>query len=553
MEPLEQQLAGLSPAQHRLVELWLRQKQVVADPAPPSRAIPRLPASSAPLSFAQQRIWFLNQLEPASPAYNLRTAVRLVGRLDVALLERSLNAIVQRHEALRTTFLSVNGQPQQVIAPTLSISLPVVTLDHLPLAERDAQLLERQLQDTEQPFDLEHGPLLRTSLLRLGAEEHVLLLTMHHIISDGWSQGVQLHELAALYAAFAHGKPSPLPELPIQYADYVLWQRDWLQGSILDEQLVYWKTQLEPLPHVLDLSTDRPRPVVATSHGAWAYFTVSASLLDQLKNMSRREGVTLFMTLLATFDLLLYRYTGQCDLVVGSPVAGRTRSELEGLIGCFVNMLALRTQLDEDPPVRELLQRVRTVTLGAYGHQDLPFEKLVEELQVARDLSRNPIFQVMLALQNTPMPALQGPGLTLEPMEVNSTSSTLDLSWYLREQMHELQIRVEYNTDLFDAATIMRMLGHFQTLLNGIVAAPGQRLADLPLLTDRERRQLLDEWNATQSEYPHDQCIHQLFEAQVARTPDAIMVVFDSWGDKETRRQGDRRQGDRRQETGGRT
>jgi amino acid adenylation domain-containing protein len=538
MDISEQRLAGLSPEQRRLIEHWLRREQPAAEVAAPADTIPRRPATGAsPLSFAQQRLWFLQQLDPASPAYNIRTAVRLVGQLDVAALERSLNVIVERHEVLRTTFHAGDSQPIQRIAPSLHIPIPLIPLNDLPPTERDAQVQRLALQVTEQPFDLARGPLLRVRLLRLAASEHVLLLTLHHVVSDAWSQGIQLRELMTLYAADLTGTPSPLPALPIQYADYAAWQR--LQSETLAAQLRYWKEQLGQTPHVLNLPFDRPRPAVATYRGVWNYFTLPASVLNQIKALSQQAGITLFMTLLAAFDVLLYRYTGQTDIVVGTPVAGRNRSEVEGLIGLFVNMLALRTQLDGDPPFVTVLQRVRAMALAAYAHQDVPFEKLVEELQLARDLSRNPLFQVMLVLQNTPLPALKGPGLTVLPMEMTSTTATLDLALYMRELDQELQVRVEYNTDLFDDTTIRRMIEHLNMLLASIAAEPERRISALSLLTEAEREQLLWTWNDSARPYPHDQCFCQLFEAQVARTPDAVALVFDL-RDKETRRQGDK-------------
>jgi amino acid adenylation domain-containing protein len=525
MDIPEQRLAGLSSEQRRLIEHWLRREQNAAAAAA-ADTIPRRPLTDAsPLSFAQQRLWFLQHLTPASPAYNLRTAVRLVGQLDVAALERSLNVVVQRHAVLRTTFHAADGQPIQRIAPSLHMPLPMIPLDHVPPIERDAQLQRLALQETEQPFDLARGPLLRVRLLRLDADTHVLLLTIHHVISDAWSQGIQLRELMALYAADLTGGPSPLPELPIQYADYAAWQRECFQSEMRAAHLRYWQEQLGHTPHVLDLPFDRPRPAVATYRGVWNYFTLPAILLDQIKALSQQAGVTLFMTLLAAFDVLLYRYTGQTDIVVGTPVAGRNRSEVEGLIGVFVNMLALRTRLDGDPPFAELLQRVRSMALAAYAHQDVPFEKLIEELQLARDLSRNPLFQVMLVLQNVPLPALKGPGLNVLPMEVTSTTSTLDLTLYMRELEQALQVRVEYNTDLFDDTTIRRMISHLHMLLASIGAEPERRISALALLTEAEREQLLYTWNDSARPYPQDHGFCQLFEAQVARTPHAPAVA----------------------------
>lgn len=488
---LEQKLAGLSPEQRRLMEALLRKQQASAAEAPALHVIPRRRATDPSLlSFAQQRLWLLQQLEPDSPAYNLRTIVRLSGRLDSAVLERSLNEIAQRHEVLRTTFASEDGQPRQVIAATFFMPLPLADLSDVPASEQADAIQRLAHVETEQPFDLERGPLWRVRLARLSADEHLLLLTMHHIISDGWSQGVQLRELMALYAAFVQGKPAALAALPIQYADYALWQRQSFQGPALREKLAYWKNQLGHTNHLLDLPTDRPRPAMATYRGSWDYFTLPAALLERIKEVGRREGATLFMLLLTAFNILLYRYSGQSDVVVGTPVAGRSRSELEGLIGCFLNMLALRTNLGGDPTVHELLQRVRKITLDAYAHQDVPIEKLIEDLQLERNLSRNAIFQVMFVLQNMPMPALKSSHLTLSPMEVTSTTSILDMSLYAREVEKGLLIRVEYNTDLFNAETIRRMLGHFHMLLAGIVVNPNCRLSELSLLTDNERQQL---------------------------------------------------------------
>jgi len=480
-----------------------------------------------PLSFAQQRLWFFDQLEPGSSAYNISTGFRLTGPLDVAALERSLNEIVRRHEALRTSFAVVDGQPVQVIAPAERFKLALVDLQKLPEAERETEARRLASEEAQGPFDLARGPLVRAGLLRLGEREHVLLLTMHHILSDGWSMGVLFRELSVLYEAFSNGDPSPLPELPVQYADFAVWQRQWLQGEVLEEQLSYWRERLGGAPPVLHLPTDRPRPAVQTYRGARKTLRLPNKLTDALKVLSRREEVTLFMTLLSAFKTLLCRYTGQEDIVVGSPIAGRTRPETEGLIGFFVNTLVLRSDLSGNPTFRQLLGRVREVALGAYTHQDLPFEKLVEELQPERNLSHTPLFQVMFALQNVPRKPLELPGLTLSPMQLGIDTAKFDLTLAMVEQDRELSCLFEYNTDLFDAATITRMGGHFKTLLEGIVANPGRRLSELPILTDAERRQLLVEWNDTKRDYPKDQRIHELFEAQVERSPEAVAVVFE--------------------------
>ncbi|HEX8348925.1 MAG TPA: condensation domain-containing protein, partial [Hymenobacter sp.] len=450
------------------------------------------------LSFAQARLWFLEQLEPGSYAYNMPAAVRLTGSLNVAALEQSLNEIVLRHEALRTTFRMVSGEPLQVIAPVLVLTLPLVDLRSLPEAQQEAQAERLATEEAQQPFDLAMGPLLRAKLLHLSEAEHILLLTMHHIVSDGWSMGVMIRELAALYKAFSMGKPSPLPELPIQYADFAHWQRQWLQGEVLAAQLFYWQQQLAGAQTVLELPTDRPRPAVQTFRGATQFLALPNPLSQKLKTLSQRSGVTLFMTLVAAFQTLLYRYTGQEDICIGSPIANRNRSETEELIGFFVNTLVLRTDLSENPSFQELLGRVREVTLGAYAHQDLPFEQLVEALQPERNLSHPPLFQVMFVLENAPMPTLELPDLTISSLERKTSTAKFDLTMSMEDTEQGLVGSLEYNTDLFDAGTISRMLEHFQTLLEGIVANPEQRLKNLSLLTQPERHQLLVEWNDTQ-------------------------------------------------------
>jgi len=493
--------------------------------SPTSAIAPRASTDKLPLSFAQQRLWFLDRLEPGTPVYNIPAALRLTGLLNVPALEQSFNEIIKRHEVLRTTFAVVDEQPIQVIAPEQSITLSVIDLKELPVAEREAEAQRLANAEAQRPFDLASGPLLRSTLLQLDETEHILLFTMHHIASDAWSMDVLVREVAVLYDCFCSGKPSPLPELPIQYADYAIWQRQWLQG-VLETQLDYWKHQLGGNLPVLELPADRPRPNVQTYQGATQSFHLSSELTAALKTLSQQEGSTLFMALLAAFKTLLHRYVGTGDIVVGSPIANRNRSEIEGLIGFFVNTLVLRTDLSDNPTFRELLGRIQEVTLGAYAHQDLPFDLLVEELRPQRELSHTPLFQVTFALQHTPMSAVELSGLTLQPLENDSGTAKFDLSLLMEETETKLQGSFVYNTDLFDAATITRMAEHFQTLLVGIVANPEQRVAELPLLTTTEQYQLLVEWNHTQVEYPLDQSIYQLFEAQVERTPDAIAVVF---------------------------
>ncbi|HYF38928.1 MAG TPA: condensation domain-containing protein, partial [Gemmatimonadales bacterium] len=494
------------------------------------QAPPLLPVSrpaELPLSFAQQRLWFLDQLEPGSSLYNIPCPIRVSGALNVEALHQALEAIVARHESLRTTFPSVDGRPMQVIAERQPVALPVTDLSEHPEGERASGAQRLVTEEARRPFDLARGPLVRASLVRLSDDDHILLLTMHHIVIDGWSLGIFNKELAALYKAFSFKCPSTLPELPIQYADFAQWQRQWLQGETLEEQLSYWRERLSDAPPVLELPTDRPRPAVQSFRGAHQSVLLPKELSEGLKALSQREGATLFMTLLAAFQTLLHRYTGQEDVVVGSPIANRNRAEVEGLIGFFVNTLVMRTDLSGDPTFRELLGRVREVALGAYAHQDLPFEKLVEELQPERDLSRTPLFQAMFVLQNTPGMALELPGLTVQPLRFDLGISKFDLTLYAVEEADELRTVLEYNTDLFDAATITRMLGHLRTLLEGAVACPERRLSELPIFTEAEHRQLLVEWNDTAADYPRQSCVHQLFEAQVERTPERVARAPD--------------------------
>ncbi|HSE18132.1 MAG TPA: amino acid adenylation domain-containing protein [Pyrinomonadaceae bacterium] len=481
-----------------------------------------------PLSFAQQRLWFLDKFEKDSSFYNLPATVRICGAtLNVSALEKGLREVTQRHEVLRTTFTTIEGQPVQVIAPESHFTLPVSDLGGLPPAPREAEAQRLAREEAQRPFDLSTGPLVRARLLRLAPEDHVLLLSMHHIVSDGWSMGVLVREVAALYEAYAVGAESTLKELSLQYGDYALWQRDWLQGAVLDQQLAYWRKQLAGVPPVLELPTDYPRPAVRTFNGASLSLRLPRWLTEELKTLSRGEGVTLFMTLMATFQLLLWRYTGQEDIAVGTPVANRTRAETEDLIGFFVNALVLRTDVSGNPTFRELLQRVRETALGAYAHQDIPFEKLVEELAPERNLSVTPLFQVVFAMQNTPSPEIRLKDLQLSLVEAERETSKFDIVLAMWETGEDLEGSLEYNTDLFEAATMQRLLHHFQRLLEGIVKDPDASIADLPLLAASERQQLLIEWNDTRKTFRQELCIHQLFESQAAKNPNATAVVFE--------------------------
>ncbi|MBD2360529.1 amino acid adenylation domain-containing protein [Anabaena minutissima FACHB-250] len=481
------------------------------------------------LSFAQQRLWFIDQLEPGNPLYNMPGAVRLQGKLNIVALEQSLNEIVKRHEVLRTTFKNLKGQPVQAIAPSLHLTIPVINVIELPSLTQEQEVQKLISQEALCPFDLERDPLLRVRLLQLSQTEYVLLFTMHHIISDAWSMSPLVDELAALYSAFCTGEQlSPLPELSIQYADFAVWQQNWLQGEVWDSQLAYWKQQLDNIS-ILSLPTDKPRPAISSFRGASQSFTLPKDLTQALKSLSRSEGVTLFMTLLAAFQVLLHRYTGQDDICIGSPIANRNRAEIENLIGFFVNTLVLRTDLSGNPTFAELLGRVREVTLGAYAHQDFPFEKLVEELQPKRHLNYNPLFQVAFQLQNTPAQTLELPELTLSTLDYeDNQTAKFDLDLYLEETNEGLLGNLEYSSDLFEPTTIARMVENFQTLLASIVTNPEVAISELNILSDRQRHQLLVEFNKTEADYPQDKCIHQLFEEQVARTPDSVAVVFDN-------------------------
>ncbi|MCL1465995.1 non-ribosomal peptide synthetase [Argonema galeatum] len=485
-----------------------------------------------PASFAQQRLWFFDRLAPGNPFYNVSTAVRLKGCLNLTALEQTFNEIVRRHETLRTTFVMVEGQPVQAIAPSLTIPLPVINLQNRSLTEQETETRRLTIHEAKHPFNLAEGPLLRVTLLQLSEKEYVLLLNLHHIVADGWSIGVLIKELGILYTAFVKKQLSPLPELPLQYADFAEWQRQWLQGEVLETQLAYWRQHLNGIT-ILNLPTNRPRPAIQTYRGTKQFLTISPFLSKALESLNQQENVTLFMTLLAAFQTLLYRYTGQEDIAVGSPIANRNLSEIEALIGFFVNSLVLRTDLSGNPTFRELLSRVKEVAMGAYAHQDLPFEKLVEVLHPERDLSRNPLFQVSFSLQNTPVEALYLPELTLSLLEVDTGTAKLDLEFHLWSDLESLKVQVVYSTDLFDDTTITRMLGHFQTLLESIVANPEYRVSELPILAEAERHQLLVEFSHNQSKIPSpkskiEQCFHQLFEAQVEESPDAIALVFEN-------------------------
>jgi amino acid adenylation domain-containing protein len=522
--------ADLTPEQQELFRLRLHKLSRERAEVTRAHIVPqrRDGAAAFPLSFAQQRLWFLDRLQPGNAAYHIPGAVRLSGPLDVALLARSLSEVLRRHEALRTTFPSVAEQPVQRIAPAAPLELPVTDLRHHPEAEREAFARRLAAEEARAPFDLEHGPLFRARLLRLGADDHVLVINMHHIVSDGWSLGVFVRELAAVHGAFVAGREPGLPELPVQYADFSQWQREWLQGEILERQLDYWRRQLAGGLPILELPADRPRPRFQSSNGARRTLFFPLATSAALRALSHGEGVTLFMTLLAAFKVLLHHYTGHTDLPVGTPIANRNRAEIEGLIGFFVNTLVLRTDLSGDPTFRSLLHRVQEVALGAYSHQDLPFEKLVEELRSERDPSHSPLFQVMFILQTPSQERFELPGLTLSPLELETGTAQFDLTLTLFDTGRELTGYLDYNTDLFDATTLERLLSSFETLVAAVAGDPDRRLSEIPGLPAAGRHQILAEWNDTRTLYrPAGGGLHDLFAAQAAGTPEAVALVFE--------------------------
>jgi len=488
------------------------------------QAIPRrAPGQPAPLSFAQRRLWFLEQMDPGSATYNIAGGLRLQGSLDMQALAASLDAILRRHETLRTGFVTIEDTPGQVVHPPSPIPIPISDISSLPRAEHEAKLRELAQAEAQQPFDLSQPPLWRLRLIRLQADEHILLLTLHHIIADGWSLALFVRELARLYAGLVSASPAPLAELAIQYGDYAAWQRQQMASGRLDGEVAYWREQLSNELPVLSLPTDRPRPAVQTHRGASTSISITQEITYRLKELCRSEGATLFMCLLAAVDVLLARYSNQREIVIGTPVANRNRKELEGLIGFFVNTLVLRADLSGNPTFREFLSRMKEVALDAYDHQDVPFEKVVEELRPERTLDHSPLFQVMFALRADWLPTIEVSGLTMRPLEIGTATAKFDLAWEMRESEEGLIAALEYSTDLFDEATAKRLLVHYRSLLAAIAENADQRISDLPLLTPGERRQMLDQWNATTADYPRH-TLPQRFEAQAARTPEALAL-----------------------------
>lgn len=523
MDNVSNRIASLSPDERSALVMRLKRKAQGAEKVVDNKIRPRDNRIDAPLSLAQQRLWFLHQLDPANDPYYLPFYFRLTGPLNVAALECCLNEIIRRHEILRTVFKEKNSEVVQIVLPSFDLALPLFDLSELPKREADQEIKLLIDAESARSFDLEQGPLLRALLLRRSSEEHGFFLVVHHIVMDGWSMDIFMGELVALYEAFSANQPSPLAELPLQYADFAAWQREWIKKGVLDEQLAYWKKQLNGDLPMLEAPTDHSRPPRMTYHGADGPFDLPQDLIEQLTELGQREGATLYMTLMAALLTLFHRYTGQDDIILGTATAGRNHSEIEKLIGFFINTLVLRTDLSGNPSFRELIGRVREVALGAYEHQDVPFEKLVEELQPERDTSRQPFFQVMVNFQTAPAYELTAGEVKISPQDVGD-QTRFDLELHLWVVPQGVTGNLIYNIDLFEQSTIARMLKHFERLLEGIAANPEARLSELPMLT-REEQEQFRAWNATSNEYPVA-CIQQLFEAQVARTPDAVAVVL---------------------------
>jgi amino acid adenylation domain-containing protein len=516
--------AGLSNAKQALLAKWLRGGNKDSNNAA-DKTIPRRPGGSpAPLSLEQQRLWFFDQLEPGSPLYNMPIASRLRGSLQPQALQQAMNTVVARHEALRTRF--VGQEPAQTIDPPSSVPMLAIDLREFPAAKREAEARRILEAEAKRPFDLARDLMVRSVLVRMDEQEWVFLVLMHHIASDDWSWRVFCREVAASYDAIISNRNADLPEPAIQYGDFSVWQKDWLRGDVLQKHLAYWRKQLDGAPPVLELPADHPRPASQSFRGACEWLKLPPVLGEKLNVLGQSGGFTPYMILLAAFQALIHRYTGQEDIVVGSPVAGRTRACLEKVIGVFVNMLVLRTKLDGNPGFFELLHRTQATVLEALAQQELPFEKLVEELQPQRSASYSPLIQVMFALQDELSENLKLPGITTAAFPLDPGTAKFDLTFTIVKSGAGLDCCAEFNTDLFEAATVRRMLVHYQTLLEGIAANPDQCISDVPLLTEEERERMLVEWNRTEMDFPRGQCVHELFSAQAAATPQSTAVVF---------------------------
>jgi hypothetical protein len=510
MNDFSKRIATLSPEKRALLARQLKQRGIEFN--------------TFPLSYGQQRLWFIEQLDPENGSYNVPVAVRLKGELKIDALEKALSEVVRRHEVLRTTFPALDGEPMQVIGPANPHRLDVIDLTELENPEDEARRLVRE--GAQRRFDLAQGPLFRTMLVRLSPNDHVALISLHHIVGDGWSMNILLREVSTLYSAYLHGAESPLAELPLQYADYARWQREWLSGARLEEQLRYWKNQLgDSAHHVLELPLDHRRPPMQTFDGGVHPCGLPAKLSRALLSWSEQEGVTLFMTLLAAFNLLLHRYTGETEIAVGTAVANRNRLEVEALVGFFVNTLVLRTEIKAESSFAELVQQVKQVALGAYSHQEVPFEKLVEELEPERSLSHTPVFQVMFGLQSEAPETAKMGEIEMSSFSTGATPVKFDLSLAMIESGAEITGAFAYNAHLFEPETIKRMARHFKQLLESAMDQPRRRVSELAMLSADEHQQI-GEWNNTTADFPQ-LCLHEMFEAQVERAPDTIALMFE--------------------------
>src|SRR5688572_18505687 len=529
MKDLSARITALNPEQRAMFEAALKAKGLRA---PQVDQIPRRPRNDTNLfatSIDQERLWFIEQLQPGNAAYNIFSASRIKGPLDATVMERVVNELVARHEVLRTTFTVVDDQPMQVIHPKMNVRLVPFDLQSLPLDQREQEALRLVTEDFSRPFDLEKGPLLRVGLLRLAEEDHVLHVNMHHTVTDRWSGAIFEQETGVLYEAFASNVPSPLPPLPVQYADYALWQRSRAESEIYRAQAAYWKQRLNGAPFVLEVPTDFPRPPIQNFRGARVYTRFPKTLLDQLRELSRREGVTMFTLALAAYKALLYRYTNQEKILVGTTFANRNRPELQNMVGYLLNLIVLSTDVSGNPMFRELLQRERATVFEGFANQDLPFGKLVQELRPVQDASRNPIVQHSLIYLDFPeLTVMETLGLTAKHLDIDNGASRFDMTLAMTETEQGYEVDIEYPTDLYRRERIERMTKHLENILEGVVADPGQRLSELPLLSDDEKRQLLIDWNATTIEYSSNQCIHELFEAQAKRRPDDVALLFEN-------------------------
>jgi amino acid adenylation domain-containing protein len=517
-------MSNLSPEKRTLLERRLMEKRAAA--AREQRIPRRATDGPCPLSFAQELMWLLDHLIDTS-AYHVPRALRMKGRLNVEALEYALNRIVERHEVLRTTYREVDGQPMQFVSPSATVRLERIDLSGMGQEEREREAQRILVEEGRGKFDFVRDLMLRTVLLRMGDNDHILLLVSHHIASDGQSKAVLFRELKTFYLACCEGRQVQLPELPIQYSDYAIWQREWMQGEVLSEHLAFWKEQLAGAPMLLELPTDHPRPAAQSFEGARQFLRCPNGMLENFKSLCRKEGTTLFMTMLAAFGTLLYRWSGQDDMLIGTPVSGRSRTELEPLIGYFSNSVVLRLSLSGDPTFRELLQQTKEVALAAYSHQHLPFEKLVTEMQPQRDLSYSPMYQVMFSVGEHKDLGIDLPGMEIAPIVIDRGVAKFDMTLGMTELRHDLMCNIEYCSSLFEPSTMERLAHHFQNLLQGVVTNPDQHISQLPLLLAEDRHKFLFTWNETHREYPRDIFVPYLLERNAENTPDAVAVVYE--------------------------